>query len=255
MTEMALFFAPLHDGPRPAVVARRVVAVLALLLATLATAASCRSRSETSSPPSSAAVDRLPAALAGEPPARPRVVVLGDSLAAGYGLPAEEAFPALLQRKVDELGYDYEVVNMGVSGDTSAGGLSRADWALEGDVSVLVVALGGNDALRGLSPADMARNLGAIVDKARARSVAVLLCGMEAPSNFGASYTAEFRAAFGRLAREKRVALVPFLLDGVGGVAALNQADGIHPNAEGARRVADNVWAGLQPLLDATATR
>ena len=256
MTEMGLFLAPLHDGRRPAGVVRRVVVVLALLLVALTTATACRSRSETSSAPAaSSGTDRLPSALAGEPPARPRIVVLGDSLTAGYGLPADEAFPALLQRKVDELGYDYEVVNMGVSGDTSAGGLSRTDWALEGDVRVLVVALGGNDALRGLSPGDMARNLGAIVDKARARSVAVLLCGMEAPPNFGASYTAEFRAAFGRLAREKRVALVPFLLDGVGGVAALNQADGIHPSAEGARRVADNVWAGLQPLLDATATR
>jgi acyl-CoA thioesterase-1 len=161
----------------------------------------------------------------------------------------------ILQRKVDELGYDYEVVNMGASGDTSAGGLSRVDWALEGDVRVLVVALGGNDALRGLSPADMARNLGAIVDKARARGVTVLLCGMEAPPNFGASYTSEFRAAFRRLAQEKRVALVPFLLEGVGGQPALNQADGIHPNAEGARRVGETVWSGLQPLLDSMASR
>ena len=249
----------------------RVVA-LALLLA-ISTATACRPRTDATSgrsdessrgqpAPSATAVPggdaqaaQTAAALAGAPALRPRIVALGDSLTAGYGLPADEAYPALLQHRFDELGYDYEAVNMGVSGDTSAGGLSRIDWALDGDVRVLIVALGGNDALRGLSPADMARNIGAIIDRARNRGVSVLLCGMEAPPNFGASYTSEFRAAFASLAREKRVAFVPFLLEGVAGQPGLNQADGIHPNAEGARKVADTVWAGLQPLLDSMANR
>jgi acyl-CoA thioesterase-1 len=189
--------------------------------------------------------------LAGEVVARPRIVVLGDSLAAGLGLPIDESFPAVLQRRIDEVGYAYEVVNMGVSGDTSAGGRSRLDWALDGDVRVLVLALGANDGLRGLSPADMVANLGAIVDRARERGVTVLLCGMEAPPNFGASYTQQFRAAYRQLVRDKRVAFVPFLLEGVAGDPALNQADGIHPNAAGAQRVADIVWKQLQPILDA----
>jgi acyl-CoA thioesterase I len=183
--------------------------------------------------------------------ARPQVVVLGDSLTAGLGLPLDQAFPAVLQRRIDEAGYDFAVVNMGVSGDTSAGGLRRLDWALEGDVRVLVLALGANDGLRGLSPREMEANLGRIVDRARDQGAAVLLCGMEAPPNFGASYTEEFRQAYRRLAREKRVEFLPFLLDGVAGARALTQADGIHPNAEGARLMAELVWARLQPMLDA----
>jgi acyl-CoA thioesterase-1 len=186
---------------------------------------------------------------------RPRIVALGDSLTAGYGLRPEDAYPALLQKKVDEAGLAYEVVAMGVSGDTSAGGLARLDWALEGDVRVLIVALGGNDGLRGLSPRAMASNLEAVIDRARARGIAVLLCGMEAPPNAGASYTSEFRDAYRRLAREKQVAFLPFMLSGVAGVASLNQADGIHPNGDGARRVAELVWAELRPLLDETVTR
>lgn len=225
--------------------------LISLLLAVVAGA--CRSQpsrdvSARSAP--AAGSTRVPAVLSGEAVARPRIVVLGDSLAAGLGLPIEESYPAILQRRIEELGYAYEVVNMGVSGDTSAGGLSRLDWALDGDVRVLVVALGGNDGLRGLSPADMAANLGAIIDRARDRGVTVLLCGMEAPPNFGASYTMQFRAAYRQVARDKRVAFVPFLLEGVAGVPALNQADGIHPNAAGAQRVADVVWKQLQPILD-----
>jgi acyl-CoA thioesterase I len=183
--------------------------------------------------------------------ARPQVVVLGDSLTAGLGLPLDQAFPSVLQQRIDEAGYDVVVVNMGVSGDTSAGGLRRVDWALEGDVRVLVLALGANDGLRGLSPREMEANLGRIVDRAHEEGVAVLLCGMESPPNFGASYTQEFREAYRRVARDKRVELVPFLLEGVAGVPGLNQPDGIHPNAEGARRMADVVWARLQPMLDA----
>lgn len=185
---------------------------------------------------------------------RPRIVVLGDSLTAGYGLDARQAYPALLQQRLDEAGLGYEVVNMGVSGDTSAGGLRRLDWALEGDVRILIVALGGNDALRGLPPADLERNLGAIIDRARARGIDVLLCGMEAPPNLGAAYTNAFRDVYRRLAREKRVALLPFLLEGVAGDPGLNQADGIHPNEEGARRIADLVWTRLEPMLERTSS-
>ena len=128
--------------------------------------------------------------------ARPRVVVLGDSLSAGLGLPPQEAFPAVLQRKIDADGLKFEVINAGVSGDTSAGGLRRLDWALEGDVQVLIVGLGANDGLRGLSVDEMRKNLSTIIERAQARHITVVLCGMEAPPNFGASYTTAFRAAY-----------------------------------------------------------
>lgn len=187
-------------------------------------------------------------------PEAPRVVVLGDSLTAGLGLPMDEAFPSVLQRRVQEAGLPFEVVNMGVSGDTSAGGLRRLDWALDGEVRVLVLALGANDGLRGLQPSEMKANLGRTIDAAKARGIDVLLCGMEAPPNFGDRYTAEFRTVYRDLAREKAVAFLPFLLDGVAGVPALNQADGIHPNREGARRVADLVWSALKPMLVRKAT-
>jgi acyl-CoA thioesterase-1 len=181
---------------------------------------------------------------------RPRVVVLGDSLTAGLGLPREDAYPSLLQRRLDEAGLPLQVVNAGVSGDTSAGGLRRLDWALEGDVRVLVLALGANDGLRGLPPAELQRNLTAIVERARARGADVVLAGMEAPPNFGAAYTAAFRRVYRELAARYRLALVPFLLDGVAGVERLNQRDGLHPTAAGARRIADNVWPVLRPVIE-----
>ena len=140
-------------------------------------------------------------------------------------------------------------MNAGVSGDTSAGGLSRLDWALEGDVRVLVVALGGNDALRGLPPEELKRNLGQIVQRAQARGITVVLTGMEAPPNFGRAYVVQFHQVYPALAKQYHVALVPFLLDRVAGSETLNQRDGIHPTAEGARIVADNVWAVLEPIV------
>jgi acyl-CoA thioesterase-1 len=181
--------------------------------------------------------------------ARPRVVVLGDSLSAGLGLSTQEAFPALLQRKIDADGLKFEVINAGVSGDTSAGGLRRLDWSLEGDVQVLIVGLGANDGLRGLPVEEMRRNLSTIIERAQARHITVVLCGMEAPPNFGTSYTTAFRATYKDLASKYDVAFVPFLLDGVAGLPDLNQEDGIHPNARGAQRVADTVWSTLRPLL------
>ena len=179
----------------------------------------------------------------------PRVVFLGDSLSAGYGLAPEESVPALIQDRLRQAGYDFEVVNAGVSGDTSAGGLSRLDWSLDGDVRVLVVELGGNDGLRGLPVAAMKSNLDQIIRRAKARGVTVLLTGMEAPPNYGDVYTREFRQAFRELAQQHQVPFVPFFLEGVAGDRSLNLADEIHPNAAGARIVSDTIWRTLQPLL------
>lgn len=181
--------------------------------------------------------------------ARPRIVAFGDSLTAGLGVRLEEAYPALLQQRVDAAGLNYEVVNAGVSGETSAGGLRRLDWALAGDVRALVLALGANDGLRGLPPDQLRRNLAQMIETAQARGIAVVLAGMEAPPNFGQTYVVSFRKVYLELARKSKVALVPFLLQDVAGVEALNQRDGIHPTAEGARKVADNVWAVLRPML------
>ncbi|HWP99101.1 MAG TPA: arylesterase [Vicinamibacterales bacterium] len=187
---------------------------------------------------------------AATPAPRPRIVVLGDSLTAGLGLPRDEAFPSHLQRRIDAAGLRYEVVNAGVSGDTSSGGLRRLDWALDGDVRILIVALGGNDGLRGVPVEELRRNLEAIVERAQARGVSVVLAGMAAPPNQGRDYAGAFRQVYRDLARRHRLPLVPFLLEGVAGDPAFNQEDGIHPNAAGAARVADNVWRVLRPLLE-----
>ena len=201
-------------------------------------------------PPSAApAAPAAPAPKSPETPQAPKIVFLGDSLTAGLGLPADQSYPSLISRKLKERGLDYEVVNAGVSGDTTAGGLRRADWSLEGDVRVLVVALGGNDALRGLPASEMKRNLAGIIERARASKVPVILAGMEAPPNNGPDYTREFREVYRELASEYHVRFVPFLLLGVAGNPTLNQTDGIHPNARGAAIVADLVWAELEPLL------
>ena len=180
----------------------------------------------------------------------PRIVFLGDSLTAGYGLAKEDSVPSLVQQRLDEEGLEYEVVNAGVSGDTSAGGLSRLDWSLEGNVRVLVVELGANDGLRGLPVAAMKRNLAEIITRAKRRGIRVVLTGMEAPRNWGPQYVTEFREAFHDLAEEHDVAFVPFFLDGVALDPNLNISDGIHPNREGARVIERNLWRTLEPLLD-----
>jgi acyl-CoA thioesterase I len=179
------------------------------------------------------------------------IVVLGDSLAAGYGLDRTEAFPALLQRKVNELGLKFNVVNAGVSGDTSAGGLRRLDWLLKRPVDVLVIELGGNDGLRGLSAAAMKKNLQSIIERARAKypGVQIVLAGMKMPANFG-EYATQFERVYPELAKEHNVALVPFLLEGVGGRPELNLPDRIHPTVEGQKILAENVWQVLKPLLE-----
>jgi acyl-CoA thioesterase I len=179
------------------------------------------------------------------------ILVLGDSIAAGYGLDADEAFPALLQEKISKSELNYKVVNAGLSGDTTAGGLRRVGWLLRQPVDVLFLELGGNDGLRGIDPSETERNLKGIIGKVRQKNPAalVVVAGMQMPENMGKDYTVRFRDAFVRVANEERATLIPFLLEGVGGKAELNQADRIHPTAEGHRRVAETVWKVLQPLL------
>jgi acyl-CoA thioesterase-1 len=227
---------------------RVACALVAILLA-----GACRGgtpREQQPSPDAGAPASAQPSTAESGEPSRPRVVMLGDSLTAGLGLLESQSFPALIQRKVDADGYKFEVVNAGVSGDTSAGGLRRLDWALEGDVKVLVVALGANDGLRGLSVEEMKNNLGQILERARERGVVCILAGMEAPPNFGPEYTTAFRQAYRDLALKYRVLFMPFLLDKVAGQATLNQADGVHPNQQGSAIVAENVWRVLRPVLD-----
>ena len=180
---------------------------------------------------------------------RPIVLAFGDSLTAGYGLPLEESYTVLLQRRLDESGYRYRVVNAGVSGDTTAGGLRRLEWSLEGPVRFVVLALGGNDGLRGQPVVEMKKNLASMIEMARSRGATVILAGMEAPPNLGPDYTREFRRVYPDLARQYTIPLIPFLLDGIGGHPEKNQADGIHPNAEGEKILVENVWRVLRPLL------
>ncbi len=189
------------------------------------------------------------------PTARPVVLFVGTSLTAGLGLEPEEAYPALLQAKIDSAGLPFRAVNAGVSGETSAGGLRRIDWLLREPVAVLVLELGANDGLRGLEPDAMRRNLQEIIDRTRAAhpDARIVIAGMEAPPNLGERYTEPFRAVFPELAARNDAVLIPFLLDGVAAVPELNQADGIHPTAEGQRRIAETVWTYLEPVLRAPA--
>ena len=177
------------------------------------------------------------------------IVALGDSLTAGLGVAADETYPALLQARLRREGFAYRVVNAGVSGDTTAGGLRRVDWVLRAHPAIVIVALGANDGLRGQPVAAMRDNLVAIVTRLRAAGARVLLAGLRMPPNYGDAYTRQFADAFPHVARQTSVAFVPFLLEGVAGDPALNQPDGIHPNAAGQRVVADTVWHALRPLL------
>lgn len=180
----------------------------------------------------------------------PKIVAFGDSLTAGLGLPQSASYPSLLQNKLDADGFSYEVVNAGVSGDTSAGGVRRIDWALEGEVKCVILELGANDILRGQPVDQLKKNLAAIIEKAKARRATVLLAGMEAPTNSGIEYRKAVHDAYVGLAQEYNVALIPFFLDGVAGMDALNQRDGIHPNQEGTKMVSDTVYRSLRPLLE-----
>jgi len=181
---------------------------------------------------------------------RPRIVAFGDSLTAGLGVAAEEAYPARLQRRLDEKGLRYRVINAGVSGDTTAGGVRRVDWVLKSRPDLVILELGGNDGLRGLKLDETKANLERIIKRCQAASVTVILAGMKLPPNYGAEYTKGFEAIYPALAKQYRLTLLPFFLDGVAGSASLNQADGIHPTSEGYRIIADKVLETVKPLLN-----
>jgi len=211
-------------------------------------------------------VQRTPASEAPAPPqaphppappsdatGRPHIVALGDSLTAGLGLLETQSYPSLLQQKLDTEGYRFEVVSAGVSGDTSAAGLARADWALQGDVRIVILELGANDGLRGLPPDQMQKNLAQIIERAQQKHASVLLLGMQAPPNYGPEYASSFRRVYTDLAGQYRIALVPFMLDKVAAIATLNQSDGIHPNIEGTQIVAETIWKALKPMVDAVS--
>lgn len=179
-----------------------------------------------------------------------RAVILffGDSITAGYGIDEREAFPALIQQRLDSLELPWRVVNAGLSGETSAGGLRRIDWLLQQPVDLLVLELGGNDGLRGVSPIDTRLNLEDIIDRTRAKysDVRIILAGMQIPPNLGPDYAAAFADVYPSVARSKQVELIPFILEGVGGIANLNLPDGVHPTVEGHKIVAETVWRGLK---------
>ena len=181
------------------------------------------------------------------------ILFFGNSLTAGYQLQPEEAFSALIQNRLDSLGYDYNVVNAGVSGETTAGGNSRIDWVLQQqDIDIFMLELGGNDGLRGIPVQETTENLKSIIDKVRAKdpSTEIILAGMMIPPNMGADYSNNFKNIFPKVAKEKEVTLLPFLLKDVAGETSLNLNDGIHPNAKGHKIVAENVWEVLQPMLE-----
>lgn len=233
-------------------VSARAGALISLVYGTLLGGVACAAGSADTQD-TTVSVAAEPAERAADAPrARQTILVVGTSLTAGLGLEPEESYPALLQHKVDSARLNYEVVNAGVSGETSSALLRRIDWVLQQPFEVIVIETGANDGLRGVPVETMRANIRRIVEGVRLMRphARIALVQMEAPPNMGLRYTREFRESFPLLARELKVELLPFLLDGVAGVRALNQGDGIHPNTEGARRVADNVWKGLRPLLN-----
>ena len=180
------------------------------------------------------------------------ILFFGDSLTAGYGLEdVDDAFPAIIQAKIDSLSLKYTVINSGVSGETSAGGKSRIDWVLNQDIDVFILELGANDGLRGVPLQQTKENLQAIIDAVlkKNKNTKIVLAGMQLPPNMGIDYITEFKTIFPELAKKNKLDLIPFLLKDVGGIPSLNQADGIHPTIEGQKIVADNVWEVLMPIL------
>lgn len=180
------------------------------------------------------------------------ILFFGDSITAGYGIDPDQAFPALIQQKIDALKWNFTVVNAGLSGETSAGGARRIDWVLRRPITVLFLELGGNDGLRGIELETTEQNLQKIIDKTRSKypDVRIILAGMQIPPNLGPDYTSRFREMYPKLARDNRITLIPFLLKNVGGVPELNLPDGIHPTAKGHEIVAETVWAVLRPILE-----
>jgi acyl-CoA thioesterase I len=190
-------------------------------------------------------------AVAAAAPAPKVILFLGDSITSGFGLDPEQAFPALIEEKIEARRLPFRVVNAGQSGDTSAGGLSRMDWLLKNRVDVLVLELGGNDGLRGLPAETTRKNLQAIIDRTREKypEVKIILAGMKVPPNMGRDYAKQFEAIFPELAKKNKAVLIPFILEGVGGVRELNLPDGIHPTAKGHEIIAANIWKVLEPVL------
>lgn len=186
---------------------------------------------------------------------RPRIVAFGDSLTAGLGVSAEESYPAQLQRRLDNLHYHYRVVNAGVSGDTTAGGLRRISWVLNSKPQVVILELGGNDGLRGLNLDQTKSNLERIIQRLQQAGVIIILAGMKLPPNYGQEYTARFEAMYQTLAKQYHLPLIPFFLEGVAASPDLNQADGIHPTKEGYRIVVEQILKTLRPLLQQQAGR
>ena len=182
----------------------------------------------------------------------PRIVLfLGNSITAGYGLELSQAYPALIQQRIKKEGLNFKVINAGQSGDTSAGGLGRMDWGVKNKIDVLVLEVGGSDGLRGLPVEVIRKNLQAIIDRARKQypQIKIVIAGMKMPPNMGGQYSREFEAMFAALAKKNNAALIPFILEGVGGVRQMNLPDGIHPTAGGHEIVAENVWTVLAPVL------
>lgn len=236
--------APLRDGTL------RRIGVFFLALTTLL--ACDTSKSEQKAEAGTAAVKPASAANPAPAPDGKKIIVFfGNSLTAGYGIEPSEAFPALIGQRIDSLGLPYRVVNAGLSGETTAGGKSRVGWVLRQPVDVFVLELGGNDGLRGIPIKTTEANLQAIIDTVRRKSpeARIVLAGMQIPPNMGPEYTSQFRGIFKKLADRNDAVLIPFLLEGVGGVRRLNLPDGIHPTPEGHRIVAQTVWGVLRPVL------
>ncbi len=190
--------------------------------------------------------------VASAAPETKRILFLGDSLTAGYGIDPAHAYPALIEKKLKERGLDYAVSPAGLSGETSAGGLRRANWVMQKPVDILVLALGANDGLRGIKLSETKQNLQGIIDFAKEKypDIQIVIAGMQMPPNLGEAYTSEFRAMYPSLAEANDATLIPFLLEGVAGDPQLNISDGIHPNPAGHKIVAANVWKALEPLLE-----
>jgi acyl-CoA thioesterase-1 len=224
-----------------------ISAVIALLLVT-----ACGGNQEKAAMEEKKEAAKEDNAAAGEAAVEKKnIIFFGNSLTAGYGLEPTQAFPALIQRKIDSLGLPYQVVNAGLSGETTAGGKNRIDWILKQPVDIFVLELGGNDGLRGIPISETRANLQEIIDRVRAKNpeVKIVLAGMQVPPNMGRRYAQEFQQLFRDLAQKNNTALIPFLLEGVGGIPELNLPDGIHPTAQGHGIVAENVWSVLKTVL------
>lgn len=213
--------------------------------------ASCGNDTNQAAQPAKDTATKSTAAAPNNVAATKTIVFFGNSLTAGYGVEPNQAFPAIVQRRIDSLDLPYKVVNAGVSGETSSGGNGRIDWLLQSPPDVFVLELGANDGLRGIPPTETKKNLQAIIDKVKASNpnVKLVIAGMMMPPNMGQQYTTAFRDIFPALAKENNATLIPFLLQGVGGEVKLNQQDGIHPTPEGHEILADNVWQVLKNLL------